>query len=659
MKRLMTLFVAIAAALFASTALAVTSVLRVAPSGTGDGSSWDSPIGVVSNALAIADRMVRNGECDHVEIWIKKGRYYAGGQNAIGDFALLPSEVTLRGGFAGTETSADEADPVANRTYMNGDRSNNSQWYPDGDSSRALSVWIDASTVREPNPDETDKYWTVWRGSNYDVDYGFRYQGAVSNICFSGIMFVCYAGGAIVPYNDESSIFNLTITNCQFIACLGTDVQLRGRDNLIVDSSFRGNTASIGLYSYTNRVDGGWAPKSATISGCEFVEHGGASPDITSSDTVSGGYVLITNSVFRANSTYSGNRPLIHLESDVVVTNEIVDCLFVSNRVYKAGGSMIGSFNTTHQRGSSAFVTRCRFVDNVATNTTISGSVCIRDQPPDRHWFIDDSLFMNNREYSDSAVTRAVVYCPLHSNINGRFRNCTIISNSVVMTDAAGNAATFYGTGTSENLRLQHLLIKDNKLVAGSAGVAAEVLYGGNLSASPVCTAINTIFDNDAEGYLPFWNRSTSSTKPNLGVLGCYVPAGFDILTVIGNFTSNHYSVVASERPQYTPLTQGPNGAWAIGVKASPREIARGGCPIFINTEGVSYVYDPSRDSSKPYYLADSATLASGNAKSAAQANCTTESPILLDAFGASRKFGRVALGPLNAPVAGLTIVFR
>ena len=266
---------------------------------------------------------------------------------------------------------------------------------------------------------------------------------------------------------------------------------------------------------------------------------------------------------------------------------------------------------------------------------------------------------MNNREYSDSAVTRAVVYCPLHSNINGRFRNCTIISNSVVMTDAAGNAATFYGTGTSENLRLQHLLIKDNKLVAGSAGVAAEVLYGGNLSASPVCTAINTIFDNDAEGYLPFWNRSTSSTKPNLGVLGCYVPAGFDILTVIGNFTSNHYSVVASERPQYTPLTQGPNGAWAIGVKASPREIARGGCPIFINTEGVSYVYDPSRDSSKPYYLADSATLASGNAKSAAQANCTTESPILLDAFGASRKFGRVALGPLNAPVAGLTIVFR
>ena len=656
MKRLMTLFVAIAAAVFASTALAVTNVLRVAPSGTGDGSSWDSPIGVVSNALGIADRMVRNGECDHVEIWIKKGRYWATGVNNKDHYSFLPSEVTLRGGFAGTETSADEADPVANRTYLNGDRGNDSVWRPEGDSSRELKVWIDASTVREPNPDGADKYWTLYRGnSGYDVSYGFRYQGSVSNVCFNGITFVCYAEGAIVPYNSESSIFNLTITNCQFIACLGTDVQLRGRDNLIVDSSFRGNTASIGLYSYTNRVDGGWAPKSATISGCEFIEHGGTLPDITSKDSANGAYALITNCVFRANSTYSGNRPLIYLESDVVVTNEIVDCLFVSNRVYEAGGSMIGSFNTTHQRGSSAFVTRCRFVDNVATNTTISGSVCIRDQPPDRHWFIDDSLFMNNREYSDSAVTRAVVYCPLHSNINGRFRNCTIISNSVV---TAGNAATFYGTFSGEDLRLQHLLIKDNKLVAGSAGVAAEVLYGGNLTGSPVCTAINTIFDNDAEGYLPFWNGSTSGTKPSFGVLGCYVPAGFDILTVIGNFTSNHYSVVASERPQYTPLARGPNGAGAIGVKASPREIARGGCPIFINTEGVSYVYDPSRNASKPYYPADG-TLASGTAKTAAQALCTTESPILLDAFGASRKFGRVALGPLNAPVAGLTIVFR
>ena len=135
-------------------------------------------MGVVSNALGIADRMVKNGECDHVEIWIKRGRYWATGVNNKDHYSFLPSEVTLRGGFAGTETSADEADPVANRTYLNGDRGNDSVWRPNGDSTRDVRVWIDESTVREPNPDGADKYWTLYRGnSGYDVSYGFRYLG--------------------------------------------------------------------------------------------------------------------------------------------------------------------------------------------------------------------------------------------------------------------------------------------------------------------------------------------------------------------------------------------------------------------------------------------------------------------------------------------------
>ena len=73
-------------------------VVYVAPDGTGDGTSWDSPLGNIQDAI----KQAKLDETGQTDVWLKGGTYMLESAITLGD------SVNLYGGFAGTETTVDE-----------------------------------------------------------------------------------------------------------------------------------------------------------------------------------------------------------------------------------------------------------------------------------------------------------------------------------------------------------------------------------------------------------------------------------------------------------------------------------------------------------------------------------------------------------------------
>lgn len=101
MKRisLLTSFVLLAAF---SMALPTVSPLYVAQGGTGDGSSWASPLGSIVEALNIA---AATPGIERPDIWIKGGTFLI---NSCEDRLRVGDSISIYGSFAGTETSIDQ-----------------------------------------------------------------------------------------------------------------------------------------------------------------------------------------------------------------------------------------------------------------------------------------------------------------------------------------------------------------------------------------------------------------------------------------------------------------------------------------------------------------------------------------------------------------------
>jgi hypothetical protein len=88
---------------------------------SGDGSSWDSPLLELHEALDIA-----RTRCGPVEIWLAAGTYLPDFSAPLWRASFRPtSNATILGGFSGWETKAAERDPKTNRSILSGDRFRN------------------------------------------------------------------------------------------------------------------------------------------------------------------------------------------------------------------------------------------------------------------------------------------------------------------------------------------------------------------------------------------------------------------------------------------------------------------------------------------------------------------------------------------------------
>ena len=84
-------------------------------SGNNDGTSWADAFNDLQDALAAATV--------GTEIWVAAGTYYPSGDDPSVSF-VIPSGVSLYGGFSGTETDLSQRDVVSNITILEGDSPN-------------------------------------------------------------------------------------------------------------------------------------------------------------------------------------------------------------------------------------------------------------------------------------------------------------------------------------------------------------------------------------------------------------------------------------------------------------------------------------------------------------------------------------------------------
>ena len=198
-----------------------------------NGTTWASAFPNLQDALGAAN--------PNDEIWVADGTYYpdvgAGQTNdSTTSKFFLPYGVSMYGGFSGSETLRSERDPIANRSILSGDLTQDDE-DPDGDQVTALAADI--------------------RGNNARVVLQAESLGFYAPTQIDG--FVITAGSSTSSGGGLSSTSEfLIISNCAFHgnrAANGGGVYVSGQNSVISNCLFSGNHATSDGGALNNRTD--------------------------------------------------------------------------------------------------------------------------------------------------------------------------------------------------------------------------------------------------------------------------------------------------------------------------------------------------------------------------------------------------------------------
>jgi len=352
--------------------------------GANDGSSWTDAYTSLQDALGDAGSAPRN-------IWVAEGTYTpdvksctvdgdcdgpGGGTCPAGEcvwnsprgqtFQLI-NGVAIYGGFAGTESSLDQREIIANETILSGDLSGDdapvscAQDSPDCDDNGELCAEDGFCIIFNDNGE-----------NSYHVTTG---SGTGATALLDGFTIIAGNADGTFPdsagagmYNDSSS--SPTVSNCTFngnSATIGGGMLISGSPT-VTNCTFIGNS--------TDQGGGGmFNTGSPTVANCTF--KGNSASGGAGMFNSTGGDPTVADCTFIGNLANTGGGMANVDNSSPTVTN----CTFSGNRGYVGGGI----FNS----GSPA-VTNCTFIGNMAdrggglynqenseptlTNCTLSGN---------------------------------------------------------------------------------------------------------------------------------------------------------------------------------------------------------------------------------------------------------------------------------------------
>ncbi|MCC5842312.1 MAG: right-handed parallel beta-helix repeat-containing protein, partial [Opitutales bacterium] len=121
-----------------------------AAAGANNGTSWADAFISLRDALAAAQA----GQ----EIWVAAGTYSPFVSNRATDSFLLVSEISVYGGFVGTETERSERDWLANETILSGLRAGEANMRHIVNATGAVDARLDGLTIRDGHSDGSDPY---------------------------------------------------------------------------------------------------------------------------------------------------------------------------------------------------------------------------------------------------------------------------------------------------------------------------------------------------------------------------------------------------------------------------------------------------------------------------------------------------------------------
>ena len=650
---------------FYDPATATRIVRYVTPSGAGtkDGTSWENAMNSVATAYASVGENPSGGE-----VWVRYGTY------TVTSVSMLP-DITVRGGFAGDETLAEQADPENNPTIFSNGFDGNETW---ADGEDTWPVWTSEGGkwwFNEPPQDGDRKMYSSFR--SYGDSYAFiRYDnGALGHTEFHGLTFTRYWASAIRVKSENDD--PIVMRKCRFLR-LGwlTNnsrfvVQLIGTGVDMEDCEFVGLTSPI--YVATKTVDS--PRRTARFKRCRISTSqecwntsSGYSPELL--EAICCGIAILRNvSLTVQDCRFDRNVSTTH---GAVYANTLGDVL-IENTVFSRGctaGTENGGTLGYYWKGPDAgtfTVRNCRFE---RCCTKASGTSHVNQGAAIGVWgglnggiirgLVENTAFIGNYTEGDGNESRGSSCVCFGSNCYQQggycaftFLNCLFEGNEAIHPKNGG-AGTTVGNSWTQSPRavFANCVFKDN--VCGKIDAETNMVYAAEFGreGNPYFAFVNSIFENSDENMLPWTNGKS----------------WFCFANCVTDQPNAEFGKGSSTCYRYEPMDAGVSAGLDPDPRTNGVVVARGvaedsvyrrkGRPIWLGTDGEVYLYDAKGDAAKPWR---SCRYGVGRKtdEEAAAVGVSRSMPSIPDAFAKDRSKFKTALGQLDFGVPGMMLLVK
>ena len=608
----------------------------VAVGGTGDGTSAATPMGSLTDAYAEAAVGATSDSPGVVHL--------ASGMYRLGAPIEMKPYVKVIGDEAGpTIVSGDNKSTDARAAFWSKNFIDSTYVIKPGIAQ--TPVWNDDLTFNEPNPDGLGAWYCTWYGNNScNTQRGFvNASGNAEDNVFENITFTLFSYGAFLVEGGSSG--TLTLRNCTFIGdcCNG-----------LMD-----NVAAVGVKNGSVDIDG---CEFIGCMGCVRLTGSGFSRIASSTFRENSFRILVeaqdthllsvSNCVFRRNWQTNSNRSkaIVYANSSTL-GNQIVDCTFANNFFI---GGVYGAVCLGQKTNN---VLRCNFVGNSgmdfsydypSTGTRwLPGPACCGVVSEGSQDEIRDCSFVGNTLTLSANNTTDAALCNWKTGNSGRrvYFNCAFAGNTI-SSDGSGVASLL--TRQNSQLFFVHCMIYGNSYV-GTSGKVYPFYSSYNGSNNLTTLFCNSIFEEDDFNGSPF-----KFVKPEKGAptLLASVVRNFD--ASVFTYASIGDSIVDTSTNESAKVCQkyvkSPDGRRFPQLSAGS-SFRRAGYPVYADSTGLKWLYLPR---SNKWYRMDTWSL-----NYSPEGIVLGESPLVPDALGEERVYGKVALGPVNSENSGFILIFR
>ncbi|HUE98485.1 MAG TPA: choice-of-anchor Q domain-containing protein, partial [Anaerolineales bacterium] len=286
-------------------AVGSTVFVKADASGANNGSSWEDAYTSLQDALSASV----SGD----QIWVAAGTYYpTAGTDQSATFALQDG-VSIYGGFAGTEISLTERNPVANVTILSGDigtpanMDDNSYHVVTGSDTNSTAV-LDGFMITSGNA--LDDPLKPWGGGLFN-ETG---SPTLANLVISGN--TASYGGGMYNYNSSPTITNTTFSSNSAQERAGGMYNIQGSNSILRNVTFSGNSAATRGGGMTTSTS---SPSLTNVTFNEnTAQRGGALHNAVAGDPI------LTHVTFSGNTATVAGGAIYNEDSNPIITNSIL-----------------------------------------------------------------------------------------------------------------------------------------------------------------------------------------------------------------------------------------------------------------------------------------------------------------------------------------------
>ncbi len=649
-------------------------VFRVAhdsASQTPDGQSWENAFADISGAYEEAKKISATIPC---EIWVKKGVY------KHADTITLASNISLVGGFAGTETDKDQADPERNQSIVSGDvDSTSSKTRPifEGDATSngiyggTRTIW-DGETYITPEWTHDTKYWERHDagGTVNDTKIAFSATDA-SNCSIVGMTFTCFSEKVFVL--NGSGCDGFLIKNCRFLAATTRDKAFNGGAVFITDADVTVEDSIFDSCYFPIMVKDGTLGKKLTVRNSIFANNFGSGISLknTYSDN-DGACLTVDGCTFFRNATDGrhqsnggfGNSITLNGRWATGNTNVIRNCVFEDNRTYyyyNKDATVFGALHGTvfinggnNEDISPVEIVNCKFIGNkskIANDLSVPAAAALTLVDVAAGVVVMNSYFASNDletialegHHKNATASAIALYRSFASIVNSTFeenKSRNIDANTMSVSTICFNRP---------KVSIVHSVLKDNSLEGHDA---FEVCVDGKTDQAYSVAIFNSVFLNAGATYEPIKAHNNGGSMLGIcsSIFSRYAADQFDYTTVTSSSHCFTNSILVAS-PVFERKTN-KEGVIALRLKADPA-YKNFGVPVWL-ANGEPYFHDEKKPAGQRWrrlnYLSKYAASVEG---------LSVESEPIPDAFGERRVLKAIAPGPLNLLKSGFMLVVK